>query len=213
MPPKQMTSVRIEPLGDQEDGRAHKAAVTVEPEDHADLAVTFNYVLLPGEVLGPFGLHVEPRSELRMGDGWKLEGDPQRFGVAILRDLPIARWERAARLAAQLHQNEQIPWGWEGGAGEDTVTARAEDAVRILHPGVDPASGKAGARKWAKLTRYAQVVLQCQQGQLAGDADPVGVVASQRGVSPATVRSWLYRARLEGITPESISEALAGKSS
>lgn len=212
MPPKQMTSVRIEPLGDEGDGRAHSVAVAVEPDDRADVTVTFDYVVLPGEVLGPFGLHIEPREQPQLGDGWQLEGDPQRLGVAILRDLPIARWERAARLAAQLHQGERIPWGWEGGPGQDEVTARAELAVKALHPGVDPESGKAGARKWAKLTRYAQVVLQHQQAQLGGDADPVGTVASVRGVSPATVRSWLYRARSEGVTPESIAEALTGES-
>ncbi|MFF3891795.1 hypothetical protein ACFYY3_01045 [Streptomyces sp. NPDC001812] len=209
MPPKQKTSVQVDPLEGDDAGRASSVAVAVEPDDRPDLTVTFDYVALPGEILGPFGVHITPRERVAMGEGWKLAGDPPRLGVAILRDLPIARWERAARLAAQLHPSQQAPWGWEATAGQEDIVRRAEEVVRVLHPSVDPMSGKAGARKWAKLTRFAQVILQHQQAQLAGAADPVGSVAEIRGVTPATVRSWLYRAKLEGITPESVAGAAA----
>lgn len=144
-----------------------------------------------------------------MGDGWQLANQPARLGVAILRDLPIARWERTARMAAQVNQDASLSWAWGGEADPGEIEQQAEQIVKVIHPDVDPLSGKAGARKWAKLTRYAQVALQWQQGHLAGDPDPVGTVASDRGVSPATVRSWLYRAKLEGITPETVAAAMS----
>lgn len=207
MPPKQKTSVQVDPLQGDGADRASSVAVSVEPEDRPDLTVTFDYVALPGEILGPLGVHVTPRERVAIGEGWKLAGDPPRLGAAILRDLPIARWERAARLAVQMHSSQKVPWGWEATAGQEDIVRRAEEVVRSLHPSVDPMSGKAGARKWAKLTRFAEVVLQHQQAQLAGSADPVGSVAEIRGATPATVRSWLYRAKLEGITPESVAGA------
>jgi hypothetical protein len=201
--------VRVAPLDGDDAGRANAVEVDITPAEQPDLTVTFEYVALPGELLGPFGLRIGQREPVRMGEGWKLASEPLRLGVAILRDLPVARWERAARLAAQTHEDAKMPWLWEGVAGPDEIAAQAERAVRALHPDVDPASGKAGARTWAKLTRYAQVTLQWQRGQLAGDPDPVGTVAADRAVSTATVRSWLYRAKLDGITPESITAALA----
>ncbi|MFF9861118.1 hypothetical protein [Streptomyces tendae] len=200
--------VRVTPFEGDEAGRASSVAVDVSPADHPHLLVTFEYVSLPGELMGPFGLRVTQRAPVRMGEGWRLAGDPQRLGVAILRDLPIARWERSARLAAQAARESNLAWAWEEPDADDVV-AQAERVVRVLHPDVDPTSGKAGARTWAKLTRHAQVTLQWQRGRLAGDPDPVGTVAAERGVSPATVRSWLHRAKLDGITPESAAAALA----
>ncbi|MGC2997405.1 hypothetical protein ACPF8X_03110 [Streptomyces sp. G35A] len=206
MPPPQ---VRVASLEGDDAGRAKRVEVDIAPTERADLTVTFEYVALPGELLGPYGLRISQREPLRMGEGWELAGDPERLGAAILRDLPVARWERAARLAAQVDRDADLPWGWQGETDSDSIAADAERAVRTLYPEVDPASGKAGARTWSKLTRYAQVVLQWQRGQLAGDPDPVGTVAADRGVSPATVRSWLHRAKLDGITPESVAAALA----
>lgn len=209
MPPTPPPEVRAVPLEGDEAGRAKRVEVHFTPPERTDLRVTFEYVALPGELLGPYGLQITQATPLRMGEGWQLAGDPERLGVAALRDFPVARWERAARLAAQVDRDADLPWGWQETTDPDSIAADAERAVRVLHPEVDPASGKAGARTWNKLTRYAQVVLQWQRGQLSGDPDPVGTVASERGVSPATVRSWLHRARLDGITPESVADALA----
>lgn len=212
MPQTPPPQVRVAPLEGDTASRANAVEVDITPTEQPGLTVTFEYVALPGELLGPFGVRVAQREPIRMGDGWKLDGEPLRLGVAILRDLPLARWERAARLAAQTHEDAALPWMWEGEGDADEIVARAERAVRLLHPDVDPSSGKAGARTWAKLTRYAQVTLQWQRGRLAGDPDPVGTVAADRGVSTATVRSWLHRAKLDGITPESVTAALARES-
>ncbi|ARI54569.1 hypothetical protein A6E92_22150 [Streptomyces sp. S8] len=213
MPQTPPPDVRISPLEGDDANRASRVEVDVIPTERPDLKVTFEYVSVPGELLGPFGLRVGQRRPVRMGSGWKLADQPERLGVAVLRDLPVARWERAARLAAQVNRSASVEWGWQGDANSDTVAADAERVVRELYPDVDPSSGKAGARTWAKLNRHAQVTLQWQRGQLAGDPDPVGTVAADRGVSPATVRSWLHRAKLDGITPESVSTALTEKPS
>lgn len=203
MPAQRIEVHEPRPVAGEPDG-VNAVAVTVHPDEQPELAVTFDYVSKPGELRGPFGLHIRPSSDLGIEE-------QQRLGVAFLRDLPLARWEKSARLTAQADPAHSPVWGWQDPAGSDDVMARAETAIRQLHPDVDRLSGKAGARRWEKLNRLAQVVIQHHAAQLSDAPDPVGSVADLRGVAAATVRSWLYRAKLEGITPETIASTVADR--
>lgn len=168
-------------------GEVEDVTVSLEDRTRLGLQVQFDYAFIARQLKGPAGIHVVGAA----GSG----GVPPRLGVAILRDLPIARWERVARLAAALGP-------LEGLAYSRNVKADAERLVRYLHPGVDPRSGKAGARRWRRLTKLAEVSLEYYQTQMSGVHRYAEAVAEGRDVAPATVRSWIFQAQREGITAE-----------
>lgn len=183
-------SIKRTPRGDAED-----VTVSLEDRTRSGLRVDFDYALIARQLKGPTGVHV-------VGAAGS-DGAPPRLGVAILRDLPIARWERVARLAAAVGP-------LEGLAYSRNVKADAERLVRSLHPGVDLRSGKAGARRWRRLTKLAEVSLEYYRAQMSGVHRYAEAVAEGRDVAPATVRSWIFQAQREGITTEAVWAFLSG---
>lgn len=167
--------------------------VTVRPDEQPQLIVTFQYLVRTGEVLFPCGLKIEPAGD-GPSDGWV------RLGVGLIRDLPIARWERAARAAAEKQVEGAKVWEWRQAQTPREITRLAETIVREMNPGLDPAAGKAAARRWNRLVRLAEVVHEHDAARARGAKSPAGEVASARGVEPSTVRSWLSQAKQEGIT-------------
>ncbi|MEU0098285.1 hypothetical protein [Streptomyces sp. NPDC006267] len=174
--------IKRTPRGESED-----ITVSLEDRTRPGLQVQFDYAFIVRQLNGPVGIHVEGTAGP--------EGVPPRLGVAILRDLPIARWERVARLAATVGPLESPAYS-------RNVKADAERLVRSLHPGVDPHSGKAGARRWRRLTKLAEVSLDYYRAQMSGVHRYAEAVAEGRNVAPATVRSWIFQAQREGITTE-----------
>ena len=168
-------------------GEAEDIAVSLEDRTRPGLQVRFDYAFIARQLNGPVGIHVVGASGL--------DGAPPRLGVAMLRDLPIARWERVARLAASVGP-------LQGLAYSRNVKADAERLVRSVHPGVDPRSGKAGARRWRRLTKLAEVSLEYYQTRMSGIHRYAEAVAERWDVAPATVRSWIFQAQREGITTE-----------
>ncbi|MFJ6239659.1 hypothetical protein ACIQH0_36870 [Streptomyces griseus] len=134
-------------------GEAEAIKVSLEDRNRPDLKVQFDYMFIAHQLHGPMGVHV-------VGTG-VLGGVPPRLSAAILRDLPLARWERVARLAATVGPLEGLTYS-------RNVKADAERLVRSLHPGVDPRSGKAGARRWRRLTKLAEVSLDYYRAQMSG---------------------------------------------
>ncbi|MFI7329380.1 hypothetical protein ACIBQ3_32675 [Streptomyces rubiginosohelvolus] len=168
-------------------GEAEHITVSLEDSTRPGLQVRFDYALIVRQLNGPVGIHVEGAAGQ--------DGTLPRLGVAILRDLPIARWERVARLAATVGPLDGLTYS-------HNVKADAERLVRSLHPGVDPRSGKAGARRWRRLTKLAEVSLAYYRAQMSGVHRYAEAVAEERDVAPATVRSWIFQAQREGITTE-----------
>lgn len=172
--------------------------VTLEPPDHPDLAVVFEYLTKPLEVLHVYGFHVQPR-------GQKPPGEWGRVGAGLIRDMPVARWEKLARNAAVLEVEGATPWGWRRAESDEEIAELAKAIVQALFPDLDPLAGKGVARRWNRLLRLVEVTLQTEAAEARGEKSPSAAVAEQRGVSPSTVRSWLHQARQEGVAPGEIS--------
>ncbi|MCT9078788.1 helix-turn-helix domain-containing protein [Streptomyces fulvoviolaceus] len=172
--------------------------VTLEPPDYPDLAVTFEYLTKPLEVLHVYGFHVQPREE-RPAEEWG------KVGAGLIRDMPVARWEKLARNAAVLEVEGATPWGWRHAEGDDEIAELAKAIVQALFPDLDPLVGKAAARRWNRMLRLVEVTLQTEAAEARGEKSPAAAVAEQRGVTPGTVRSWLHQARQEGVAPGEIS--------
>ncbi|MGC5534203.1 hypothetical protein [Streptomyces sp. SR-10] len=178
-------------------GEAEDVTVSLEDRTRPGLRVEFDYTLAASQLRGPVGVHVVSATGP--------EGAAPRLGVAILRDLPMARWERVARLAASVGP-------LAGLAYSRNVKTDAEQLVRSLHPDVDPRSGKAGARRWRRLTKLAEVSLVYYRAQMSGVHRYAEAVAETRDVAPATVRSWIFQAQREGITTEVVWAFLSAPS-
>ncbi|MDV7221005.1 sigma-70 region 4 domain-containing protein [Streptomyces prunicolor] len=82
---------------------------------------------------------------------------------------------------------------------------RAVEIVQEQYPELDPNSGKAAARRWNGLVRYAETVIEHRVNLLKGVGDSVKEIAERREVSPATVRSWLHRAKEAGVNGRSFT--------
>lgn len=173
--------------------------VTYVPVEYPQVVVTWQYVIQDGEVQFPSGMRVEPWPALPVNERLHV-------GASFVRDLPTAKLERAARMAAELMLSQGKPSVektkqvyWPGGAPADIPeTARA--MVRERWPDLDPEAGAGAARRWNRLVRLAEVVQEHQAARARGEKAPATVVATARGVEPGTVRTWLHQAKKEGIT-------------
>jgi hypothetical protein len=125
-----------------------------------------------------------------------------------VRELPLAQWEKFAKAAAQSWFRGPDPLAGSHGGGR---RERAETLVQYLHPELNPISGKAAARKYESLVRYAEVLDEYAQVLAAGGDDPTVVIAKRRGVAPATVRSWLHRGREAGLDAAQRDMALGSR--
>ncbi len=169
------------------------------PTEYPQLVIVWEYVVQDGEIQFPTGMRVEP---------WPALPVNERLHVAasFVRDLPMTKLERAARMAAEMHLGLGV-WSrekllnayWPGGSPPD-IPATAQAMVRERWPDLDPAAGAAAARRWNRLVRLAEVVQEHQAARARGERAPASVVAEARGVEPGTVRTWLFQAKQEGIT-------------
>lgn len=139
--------------------------------------------------------------------GRELDGVVTPSGI---RELPLVQWEKIAKAAAQRWFRgpdtlSESP-AWSFGQRE-----RAEIIVRYLHPDLEPSSGKAAARKFESLVRYAEVLDEYSRWLSEGVEDPTSVIAERRSVAPATVRSWLHRGREAGLDAAQRDMALGSR--
>ncbi|MFJ3088914.1 hypothetical protein [Streptomyces sp. NPDC086838] len=172
--------------------------MSLDPPEHPDLTVTFDYLVKPVEVLHAYGFRVEPRGGLAREEGTKV-------GAGLIRDMPIARWEKAARSAAVFHVEGATPWAWRAAGDDESVARLAAEIVTAMNPDLDPHAGKGPARSWNRLIRLAEVTLQAEMAEARGEKSPAAYVAERRGVAAATVRGWLHQARQAGLASGALS--------
>ncbi|MFB6889416.1 helix-turn-helix domain-containing protein [Kitasatospora sp. NPDC056327] len=115
-----------------------------------------------------------------------------------LRDLPLHRWERAARAAAE---NALLAGAPHGQAVDPACEAEALIAERFPELNGD-LRGNA-LRRRRSLVHLAQMMSEYRLAEQMGSRNPAQQVADKFGVTAATVRSWLHRARREGLASES----------
>ena len=108
--------------------------------------------------------------------------------------LPLNRWEKRARGAAvkQLVTAEQIPLESTEGVAARLVSTR--------HPELADATRGNALRRRESLLHLAKMAAEYAEATAEGAKNPAQVLGDRYGVSAATVRSWLHRARREGLT-------------
>lgn len=173
--------------------------VTYVPVEYPQLTVTWQYVVQDGEIQFPSGMRVEPWPALPVNERLHV-------GASFVRDLPTAKLERAARMAAEMRLTQgtkavgeklRHTYSPAGDTAEIPEIARA--MVRERWPDLDPETGAGAARRWNRLVRLAEVVQEHQAARARGEKAPASAVAQARGVEPGTVRTWLHQAKQEGI--------------
>lgn len=74
-------------------------------------------------------------------------------------------------------------------------------AVDELYPGLEDDQTKAGMRRYYSMLNLAEVTRRYAYLVLDGEKNPTGRIAEEEDVKPATVRSWLHRAKKAGFYP------------
>jgi hypothetical protein len=174
--------------------------VSLVPASHPHVLVRLQYALRDGrKIEGPYGVRVQQAVDAPL-DEWK------PVGATLVRDLPFVKLERVARMALTFGQRtpEGVPLDMSAGLFEapppvEKIPERAEGMVRANHPDVDPDGGPGALRRWRRLIRLAEVQLEYNAAAVAGEKAPATVVAERRGVSTATVNTWLHHAKKEGL--------------
>ncbi|MGW3024521.1 helix-turn-helix domain-containing protein [Streptomyces sp. NPDC001221] len=160
---------------------ARKVDVHVK-DSELDLFVTFEFGLLPGHPLRVLSYRVT-----------------SIHGIEVpLRDLPILRWEKAAQAAAERRLVAGGPYGQQADRA-----AVAQMIVDEKFPELVGASKGNALRRRKALLQLAEQVSEYMEAKESGSSNPAQVLADRYGVSAATVRGWLHRARREGLALES----------
>lgn len=143
-----------------------------------DLTATFKFGLIPGGTLLILGFSVQSEN-----------------GISpALRDLPYARWEKTCRGAAERALLTSGPHGQH--VAPDLM---AELMVDKRFPELKEATGGNALRRRKSLLHLAEMAAEYSEIQGAGISNPAEILGMRYGVSAATVRSWLHRARREGL--------------
>lgn len=160
---------------------ARKVEVHVRDSEH-DVFVTFEFGLAPGLPLYVLDYRVSSFQGIR----------------TPLRDLPVARWERAAQAAAERRLVAGGPYGQHV-----DPKGLAQTIVDKKFPELAGAAKGNALRRRKALLQLAEKAAEYMQVRESGATNPAEVLAEQHGVSAATVRGWLHRARREGLALES----------
>lgn len=178
------------PPAETENAKIAEITAEVMDAEHSQLLATFTY-----GCWWPHPMTSGPMSAYLMG--MHVARRPDHFPeltVSRIRDLPLARWEAAAR-AHVVEKYSLTP------ADVDLVMEALTPVSRVdrLYPGLRDSTGAGDKRKYKSLMHLAEIANEFTGRQLVGEPDPATSIARDRGVNPATVRSWLHRARKAGL--------------
>ncbi|MEV6504781.1 hypothetical protein AB0M61_01500 [Streptomyces sp. NPDC051642] len=120
---------------------------------------------------------------LRAAEGGTLE-------LVGLAPLPLSRWDRMARFQAAT----------SGGESLDEI---ALERVRETWPELGPHCHGNAKRRWQGLVGLARFAEEYGRLAGAGCPNPAVLLGEHHDISAGTVRSWLHRARREGLAPKS----------
>lgn len=173
-----------------------EVVVSLESADHPGMRFHWHYTIKAGGgVEGPHGFRIDPSRDAPPAT-W------QTLSATAIRELPLSKLERAARQALgfpMLNPDAAQSGTWLRAVPAEDIPGLARDTVRERHPEVNPDEGPAAVRRWNRLIRLAEVWLEYQAAEAAGDKAPTNTIAEARNVAPATVRGWLHHARREGL--------------
>ncbi|RKF24125.1 hypothetical protein D7I43_27980 [Micromonospora globbae] len=137
--------------------------------------------------------------------GWLVgtfEGEDDFYPAREIRDLPIARWVRGAKMVADLAAaDDQFTPEFElvYRVDEPDVASLADELVEKMFPGLDEQKTPAALRRRKYLRHLAQVAVIYDHSVVNGRDDPAAEVARRFHAQPGTARTWVHRARKEGL--------------
>lgn len=179
--------IATEPRNEIREGARLVRVVVEDPVTYRGVAATFEYLSVPGIPVLPIGF--------ALGQGKDRPRDnPYEIVPGLARTIRLSGWETAARIYVDM-------WVAREAGGPEQLPAYANNAqlaeqhVRMAYPDLNPQGTKAEIRRYKSLTHLAEIHLDYRALKFSGIKDPTGVIAKQRNVKPATVRSWLHRAR------------------
>jgi hypothetical protein len=163
-----------------------RAIVTVDDSDHPHLRATFTYLASVIEPRGAswalVGLAIGPQVDLPIGKHLVLT-------VTEVRDLPVSRWQQAARAAATAEVSNTVT------AGFAAVSRALRDVAEAFGA---PLNDRRAQRRLESRVRLVRIAREYRGNVAAGLTDPAGAIARDRGMNPSTVRSLVRRARAAG---------------
>jgi hypothetical protein len=172
-----------------------RAVVTVDDSDHPRLSATFSYFASwfdrRDASWALVSLAVGPRADLPIGKHLLLT-------VTQVRDLPVARWQQAARAAATAEIGEAVEGGFRVLSRELEDIAKAGAGMTAAEVFGAPMTDRRAQRGLESRLRLVRIAREYRENLAAGVTDPAGAIARDRGVNPSTVRSWIRRARRAG---------------
>lgn len=133
--------------------------------------------------------------------------DPARVGdggltVSQVRDLPLSRWEAAARSRVVSEQDPlaaSVVAQLAGLPPEQHREVFVTTLLEAVYPGLDEDTTPAGRRRARSLRRMAEVAVDYQRLTSEGVADPAAELAREYGQSRSSVRTAIHRARNAGL--------------
>lgn len=126
---------------------------------------------------------------------------PGLLELSAVRDLPLVRWERAAGAAVAVKYNGLsvnfigMPASLVPQEHRDRLAA---DMALGLYPELNDAKTPAERRRRDSLMKLAQAAVDYRALLADGRDDPAAEIARRHDITPATARSWIYRARKAG---------------
>ncbi|MFE5218416.1 MULTISPECIES: hypothetical protein [unclassified Streptomyces] len=187
-------------------GNLARVVVSLVPASYPHVLVRIEYVIRDGEhIEGPYGVRIQQAPDVEASE-WR------PVGATLVRDLPMAKLERAARLALSMGLRSSSGAPLSGARmvtaapAPDQIPDLARQLVRERHPDVNPDDGPGAARRWNRLIRLAEVQLEYAAAIASGQKAPASYVAEQRGVAAGTVRTWLHGAKQEGLEASSVPD-------
>lgn len=173
-----------------------------------------------------FSIHTPDKAErtvtldsVKIGQAWTRPGRPvtKRFTLSGVRDLPLARWEQAARGVVTWAIDDLEEWGdpriaESYGISSDQVFLEVtpghsspprqhdvDELVKTIDPNLEDDDTPGGRRRRTSLRKLANVAIDYRAALMNGRSDPAAAISEKYGVSPSTARSWIHRARAAGL--------------
>lgn len=140
------------------------------------------------------------------GNAHPLQAAP--INISAIRNLPLTRWEAAARglltLVSSDHPDTIRNLGsdqyYKISVDENIAAERhIESTLKNVYPEVDEDTTPGGLRRARGLRKLATVAYEYRGHLTEGRLDPAAEIARTHEVSMSTARTWIHRARKAGL--------------
>jgi hypothetical protein len=185
--------------------------VQVDDPSYSRLRATFTYlgfvVARRGLQLALIGMEVAPAPDVPLDKTLVLSMTDMR------RDLPLPRWQKAARTAAIRESRESMAWLSRGIArtGEDMQAVAGLLPDLATRPFASILEDHRARRQLDSALLLARIAREYRENIASGVSDPVATIARERGWTASKARTLVYRARKQGFLGPAIGRTAGEK--